>query len=184
MAFTGGTGDILPQTLTLSTGVAGAVEDYVVNQISLPVPRFGATTDRATVFELLWVDWYNQVENIGDGSVTNFGYLSTTALRSSGDTATAAAFAADLIDPRVFAACLERRAIATEGGVVTQYPIRINLTDSNGNGILVATDTITITAAATGNTDGVVGTTIAKVAYRLVNVGTMEYVGIVQSQIS
>ncbi len=59
-------------------------------------------------------------------------------------------------------------------------PIVIDTTDTDGNGILVATDRLFIVG---GNLSGIVAATyVAKIMYRLVEVGITEYVGIVQSQ--
>ena len=59
-------------------------------------------------------------------------------------------------------------------------PIHVDLTDNAGNGMLVATDRIVIYGANTSGT--IAGTYVAKVLYRLKEVGIQEYVGIVQSQ--
>ena len=59
-------------------------------------------------------------------------------------------------------------------------PVIIDLTDNNGNGLLIATDKLFIVFANLNGT--VVGSAVAKVKYRLSNVGITEYVGIVQSQ--
>lgn len=59
-------------------------------------------------------------------------------------------------------------------------PQTIDMTDSEGNGVLIATDSIFIVSGAVGNI--VPGQAVAKVLYRLKEVGIQEYVGIVQSQ--
>lgn len=170
---TGGTGDVKPQILTLSTGKANAVDQYVVASVPLPVPRFGSMKTKATVFEILNVDWYLNPADFASSGV-DFAYLSTGDVdRSTGDTSTYATFLDDLTDPRTFACVLD-----TENTM----PVTIDLTDSNGNGVLVATDKIIVTMGNVGGTSGTPGTGICKVLYRLVNVGITEYVGIVQSQ--
>ncbi len=63
-----------------------------------------------------------------------------------------------------------------------QFPIHVDLTDSNGRGILVATQTIIVHGANTSGTAATNRTYTAKCGYRLVEVGIKEYVGIVQSQ--
>jgi len=68
------------------------------------------------------------------------------------------------------------------GGVNSTWPVRFDLTDQNGNGILIATDQIFVVMAHLGAAVNAQAT--AKVTYRIVNVGIQEYVGIVQSQTS
>lgn len=179
-SVTGGTGDIKPQTLTLSANAPGAADDYAVTQVNLPVPRFGTMKTKATVFELLHIDWYLQPVNAVDQAGSDFAYLATQQLRSNGDTSTLASFTEDLQDPTTFAAICKVYNFTTSGSDVRTLPDRINFTDDNGNGMIIATDRLFL---HTGNTGGMnQGATIAKATYRLVNVGITEYVGIVQSQ--
>lgn len=179
-SVTGGTGDVKPQIYTISTGVAPDTDDYIVNQVTLPVPRIGQMQKKAMVFELLRVDWYIGVRDLGDSSSTKAGFLSFTELRDTGDTATAASLENDLLDPSVFAAAILQKGLTTSGATVTRFPISINTTDANGNGILIATDRIFINGADIGGTTA--ANYVAKLYYRMVNVGITEYVGIVQSQ--
>ncbi len=179
-SVTGGTGDIKPQLMTLSAGLAGAVADYVTDRVSLPVPRFGTMKTKATIVELLWVDWYMAYEDFSDTTNLNWGFLSTTTLRTDGETSTSATLRDDILDPRTFALAIQTRNLTTSGSSSLTMPVRINLTDMNGNGILIATDSLTVTGGNVGGT--AVGSYSCKVAYRMVNVGVAEYVGIVQSQ--
>lgn len=180
-SFTGGTGDIKPQILTLTTGVAGASDDYVTAQLALPVPRFGAMKTKATIFELLSCDWYLNIENSSDPTNhTDFAFLSTVVTRASGDTSTLDSFSNDALDPRNFACVMMNRQFVTSGPFMTDMPIHIDFTDNNGNGILIATDKLVISGGSV--TVATVGSYVCKVLYRLVNVGITEYVGIVQSQ--
>lgn len=179
-SVTGGTGDIKPQIMTLESGTAGAVDDYVVKANQLPVPRFGTMQSRATIFELLWVDWYLNVRNVADTADVEFAYLATNTDRADGDTSTTGTFEADLARSNVFAAALWAQSLSTNGGFNLEMPIHIDLTDNNGNGVLVATDKLFVVGGNISGTNA--GNYIAKVAYRMVNVGISEYVGIVQSQ--
>lgn len=179
-SFTGGTGDIKPQILTVNTDL-GAVNQYTLTTIVLPTPRFAAPTNKSTVFEFLSVDFFPGLGTITDITQMSYCWLGTvTAGRSTGDTSTLASFEADLTNTRVFAAASVNSNIVTTGGRSIIMPIHVDLTDSNGNGMLIATDNITL---AQGNVTGT-GTfrSIAKIRYRLVNVGLTEYIGIVQSQ--
>jgi hypothetical protein len=78
-------------------------------------------------------------------------------------------------DPKSFAMAFLDAPQTTVGA----FPVTIDLTDSNGNGMLIATDSLYVVAA---NVSGTASEAICKVFYRLVNVGITEYVGIVQSQ--
>lgn len=177
---TGGSGDVKPQIMTLSTGKSAAADDYVTAQIALPVPRFGFTKTKATIFELLWVDWYLAIEDTDDPLQESWAWLSTVQTRVSTDTSNLSTMVEDIGGARNFAVAMQGRHFITTGGSAWNMPIRINLNDNNGNGMLVATDRLQITG---GNVGGAGGSTfIAKVGYRLVNVGVQEYVGIIQSQ--
>jgi len=180
-SVTGGTGDVKPQILTLTTGIAGAADDYVTAQLALPVPRFGGMKTKATIFELLRVDWYLSPENLGDATANQqWAFLSTVSTRASGDTSTLTEMVNDILDPRTFGLVSMSMLISTNGGNVQQFPIQVDLTDNNGNGILVATDKLVITGGSVSPASA--GSYLCKVLYRLVNVGITEYVGIVQSQ--
>ncbi len=178
--MTGGTGDIKPQYFTVETGVAGAINDYVVNTFVLPVPRFGTMKTKATVFEVLSVDWYLGMEDINDTGGQHWAFLTTNTNRVDGETSTVGSLNTDLTDPRTFALATILKAITTSGGMAWSFPIQIDTTDGNGNGILIATDRITLVGGAIGNTTG--ANYICKIKYRMVNIGISEYVGIVQSQ--
>jgi len=179
-SLTGGTGDVKPQILTVSTGTVGAADDYVTNQVQLPVPRFGGQKNLSTIFELLWVDWYIAPQDIGDSVVTHWAFLSTSSTRADADTATSVTLAEDIEEPRNFALGIYQRVLTTSGSSVFAMPIRIDLVDGAGNGILIATDRIIVTQGSIA--DATVSSSIAKIGYRLVNVGVQEYVGIVQAQ--
>lgn len=179
-SVTGGTGDVKPQIFTIATGTAGAVDDYVVNNVSLPVPRIGMGLKRATIFEILKVFFYPGIVDIADTTQTKFVYLTTATTRADGDTSTLATLNTDLNDPRVFACAVFNHNVLTSGGISMHFPITIDLSDDNGNGYLVATDRLSIVGGDIGGTTASGST--AKVLYRLVNVGIEEYVGIVQSQ--
>ncbi len=179
-SVTGGTGDIKPQIFTVNSGLAGAVDDYTIFQHILPVPRFGTMKTKATVMELLKVDWYLSPATLSDTQITTWGFLTTSTNRVSGETALITDLRDDLNDPKVFALAVHSTTITTSGLTSITMPISIDLTDNNGNGMLIATDRIVVVQA--GINQAAVGDCIAKILYRLVNVGITEYVGIVQSQ--
>ncbi len=108
------------------------------------------------------------------------GFLATVTSRSTGDTATFASIAADNSDPLTFANAMHHRGFLTSGATESDQPIHIDLTDGDGNGMLIATDRLFIVGANVAGT--VASSFTAKIKYRQTNVGVMEYIGIVQSQ--
>ena len=179
-SVTGGTGDIKPQILTGTVPAASAADDYTVQQLNLPVPRFGTMKTKATVFELLHMDWYLNPTNAGDTTGQDFGFLATQQLRSNAETSTIASWVTDVADPTAFAAVMRNHTVSTNGMIVETYPHRVDFTDGNGNGIVIATDRLFIHTGGVAQASN--GQTVIKLTYRLINVGITEYVGIVQSQ--
>ncbi len=179
-SVTGGTGDVKPQILTICSGIAGAINDYAVRQVALPVPRFGTLKNKATIIEFLSLSWYLAPEDMADTSNQAIGFLTTSSARSDGDTITVNSIGQDIIDPLTFGMVVENRLLAVDGTAATQMPITYDLTDKNGNGILIATDKIFVVGGSVGGTNA--GNYTCKALYRLVNVGITEYVGIVQAQ--
>jgi len=179
-SVTGGTGDIKPQILTLSSTEAPAINEYAVANFRLPVSRFVGSRDVTTIVEMLKVWWYPNMEDTSDISADNFSFLTTATSRNSGDTSTSVTFLADLNDSRTFANVLWATQGTITGATTITFPVEVDLTDGNGNGVLVATDSIFVVGGGVGNTNA--GEYVCKILYRLVNVGIQEYVGIVQSQ--
>jgi len=177
---TGGSGDVKPQLMTVSSGSSTAPDDYVTALISLPVPRFGAQKNKATIFELLSVDWYVNIGDMLDSLATSWAWLSTIQGRVNAEVSNLATLNEDIGNARNFALVVRSRAFVTSGMQTFHMPVHVDLTDNNGNGILIATDRIQVTTGNFGGTTG--GESIAKILYRLVNVGVQEYVGIIQSQ--
>jgi len=179
-SVTGGTGDIKPQVLTIGTSASAGTDDYSVAQVNLPVPRFGTMKTKATVFELLKIEYYPRIADTVSVTKIYACFLATQALRAQSDTCTAATLAADVLDPVVFAYVLQANTLTTSGDTGIHYPLSIDMTDQNGNGYVIATDRLFFHVGSVGDTT--VGTSAAKLTYRLVNIGITEYVGIVQSQ--
>lgn len=178
-SVTGGTGDVKPQYLTMSTSTPGSADDYQVQQITLPVVR--PSEDRnATIIEFLSIDYYPNVANLADQSSAYAMMLASNIDRSSGDAASAATIAQDIADPRTIAPVFHYNNFTTSGQLSQSVPIHFDFTDNNGNGMLYASDQIFLVGASIG--DSVQGFYIAKLKYRFVTVGLIEYIGIVQQQ--
>ena len=178
-SVTGGTGDIKPQLLTLVIPAPVGNSDYGV--VTVPVPRvILAFTGAATVMEILKVYWYPGISDSADAGAIFGGYLSFRALRAQDDAVSRATIIGDFANSASFAAVSKTVNFVTTGGVNWTLPFEADLTDNNGNGILVATDTIFATSF---NVDGTSPSRCAlKILYRMVNIDLNEYVGIVQSQ--
>lgn len=168
-----------PQTFTMIAGPTANAFD--VRTSSLPVPRFGPSTTKATVFEILNIKYY-LFNDLDDPTTLKIVYMTTSPTRTANEAATQAKINTDIQDGRTFGAYLQaQRSFGTPATVVqSRYPVEFNLTDQNGNGYLVATDDLTITAGSVAGT--ATSRVIAKLTYRLVDVGIREYIGIVQSQ--
>lgn len=172
--------DIFPQILSITTAVAGGVDDYVVQDFSLPVSRVGTSVNKAQVVELVWVDYYLGAATITDTAAQLFAYITTANIHDNGDVSTLATYQADIARAQTVAPVLSCSALTTSGELYLTMPLRVNLTDGAGNGILVGTSQMSLVFGAVANAAAAACT--AKIAYRIVEVGITEYVGIVESQ--
>lgn len=180
-SVTGGTGDIKPQIISFrGTHNTGSV--FNVTTIPLPRPLIGFQKNKAIIYELLKVDWYIGLQNVqDDAEFVMGGYLFSSAIRGNGAACTHVAIMEDIGDERTIApAYISRLDEGTPSSgyhmVQTRMPISIDLTDSNGNGVLFAEDRLGITLFGTAVVTQ--STTSFKLYYRLVNVGLDEYVGL------
>ncbi len=176
---TGGTGDIKPQVMTVTTPPGAGANDFSSVAVTVPRIMMGGR-GYTTIMEVLRVDWYPSIENNADLAATYGVYLSTRLIRAQDSAATAGGFAADFSDPTTFANAILITNLLTSGANGYHLPISIDMTDNNGNGYLLATDRFFMTSGQVN--DAVPSSTICKILYRMVNVGIEEYVGIVQSQ--
>ena len=180
---TGGSGDVKPQWLTQFTSAPVSGTDYSVTEILVPRLVLGSV-NTASVMEILRVDWYLGIQNIGDSTSVDFGFLNTRILHQTDDPVTLNTIDNDIRDPGTFGFVLhENEEVVTAGSgaamIQRTMPLTVDQTDNNGNGILIATDKIIMTTGNFGNATAVGGT--VKILYRMVNVGIREYVGIVAS---
>lgn len=179
--MTGGSGDIKPQILSF-TNVESAVDDYTVSSTAVPVFRLGGQRKKSAVIEVLKAIFYLGVVNSSDTATAHFGLIATSDLgRATGDTSTVATWTEDLAEPQVIASAGTSRNLSTNGATSEGWPITVDLTDNNGNGVLVATDKIFFVTGSDGNAN--TDRHVCKLVYRYVYVGIEEYVGIVQSQL-
>lgn len=165
--LTGGSGDVNPQWLKFTVTQSGA--DTTTTQ-SQPVPviraREGLTP---TIIEVLRVLFFT--DGFAEADAVSTIVLTT---KNFGTTAVSA------VEPSAIAMARWFTRITTSGEIAPIYPIQIDLTDDAGHGVLVATDNVFLqcNSASTGLTNVV----HCWILYRMKRVGTLEYVGIVQSQ--
>lgn len=193
--LTGGTGDVNPQTMTItSTGAntTGALQNSFLQgaMVPVPVPKYPGSNNRAIVMEVLSVQW--EIADLTPpgtpgNAVEVMHWLSTTGFASGGDWTTLQM----LQDPN----CISRirRKVGTtnagtgDGLVIWDFNLSEydDLTDQAGHGLLVATDYIWIGSyvnpePAAANVYA--SPAVATVTYRMKEIGLTEYIGIVQSQ--
>lgn len=175
-SITGGTGDVKPQILTI-TGDTIATDDYGVTQFQLPVPRFGTSKAKSTITEMLWIDYYF-LGNVADTSFHYWAFLAPSTARTDAETADQTTLVVDIANPSNFGFRFYNQVLTTSGVTCHNMPLRYDFTDQNGNGLLWAGDRCVLVGANISGPSAI----IAKLCYRMVDVGLEEYIGIVQSQ--
>lgn len=176
-SLTGGSGDVNPQWLVFPNLNTSNTDTYTQTQITLPVSRLPARGNKAMVIEVLRV-WFDNPSFPGafpaTGAITQAQQQLATASLSSIQHASTAAFA--------FASQKWKGSPGGAEAYATAFeePQELDLTDGNGHGILIATDTIfwgintaNFPAAASFN---------CRLLYRWKEVTLTEYIGMVQSQ--
>ena len=176
---TGGTGDVRPQLLA-AHGLQAVLTQEELDTFPTPVPRSSFEKDLAQVMEVLTVSFTIHHSTISPIGLV-YAILSTTvpgnAIQGAGFTAIR--IREQMSDPRVIAAIVETTDVPIGTSIAVAYPKLVDLRDGVGHGVLVATDTLFLTFGATA-APGPIDVSI-RILYRMVNVGIMEYVGIVQS---
>lgn len=172
-ALTGGSRDLKPQLFTMSAEQSAA-DTATAETFVLPISRLRQVGRRTAVIEFLklYVDLIADTPT--EGVDLNIAFILST------NNATVSSYLAGISDPRTLAFARIVKQFTTSGVVSYASPIVIDLTDGAGNGVLVATDTITMSIISSGAGVAVNGT--IKALYRITDVPLEEYVGIVQSQ--
>ena len=174
----GRTGDVKPQWLNCPTVTQSGADTTTSLEVRLPVARVPSAAS-VTVIEMLRI--YATISNLpAIAAVTEV--LDTQHLSIS----TASNGTTDvLLNASNVLAFFRKsqRGAFTAGGTYNRWGDKVmefNLTDDNGNGVLVATDSIFLQLQSTGT--GAANDAQVKILYRFKSVGAMEFVGIVQSQ--
>lgn len=100
-SVTGGTGDIKPQVITLSTGNTGVgISFYAVQRVVLPVARFGTKKNVTTVMEFLSIDWYINTIDVTPGGRQDWAFLSTNTTHITDESSDTNKLLVDIQDPQ------------------------------------------------------------------------------------
>jgi len=165
----GRTKDDFPNFLSGALVMTGA-QAFTEQQIFTPIPRLKVTGNRATVMELLYVDFVGEgtdMNGIGDRlQFQMFLGTSQSVILSWADT-------------RVFMHYQLDVSGLTSGFAQITWPRRFSFMDERGFGYLLAADSFRTSADTTGQAGAV--TFAWKLYYRFVDIPLSEFIGIVQS---
>jgi len=163
--------DKYPNYMT-GTTLQSSADTATNSQFSTPIPRLQTRGNKATVMELLWIDFsINTTLNaIGETfAISWFGGQSTTSN-------------VEVSNPRGIAhQSFDASDVLTSGSYPTcNNTYQYNLQSKDGFGFLFAGDVINclVTSANTG----VTGSVDFRIYYRFVEIAITEFVGLVQSQ--
>ena len=161
--------EIHPQVLNASvtTPSTGA---WTTAEIAVPVSPFGARKGQAQVMEILKI-WFYPQSRASDGQTLEC-FLMTRNLSTKPY--------AD--DPAVLGGMIEESEFVTSGAMQVRYPIELDMTDSGGNGMLVAVPKLYL--GGDNDADNVAKRFSVKILYRFRHVGALEFAGISQSQVA
>lgn len=175
--LTGGTGDVSPQWMNLGILTLSAANTYTEQQVVLPVTRFGARKGRSIVLEFLEAEFLMPE---WDTNPAAGGNLAQAVQQLSTISQTAANAQSSRIIQ--YANASDRGAFTAGGSYFSSQngPMRFDLTDHAGHGMLVATD-VMFWGCVTSNF-AAAAPFVCRILYRFKEVSLEEYIGIVQSQ--
>lgn len=157
---------------------------FDTTKIQTPLPRIKTSGNRATIMELLWVDFRIPTINANLDTATDSTFnmqLSTGQVPLS---------ILPWSDPRVFAFIQFTRTLPEfplfpdSTSVSTLQPWRYDMQAQTGEGFLLTAESFNLNVQTQGNNQGAIVGDIEiqmKLYYRFVDVPLEEYVGIVQS---
>lgn len=162
--------DIYPQILLIRSTEQSAADAYESFEQPIPVPRFGGTSTRPFVFEIIRIFWnYEPVSAVA--ACLYQVQLSTVPLLVIADH-----------EPRVFF----RHSVVVDQTVTSSFSNSDwsgcwDYTDGQGHGLLIGTDNIYLgfDTTATSSANNAIE---LRIEYRIKTVSASEYIGIVQSQ--
>lgn len=162
--------------------VSAQIQDDVFRtvRITTPLPRFKTVGLKATIMELLWVDFVNPT------MVVNFDVQKNSLLRVQLTTGTPTAGVLEFRDPRVIAEVVVSKMFIKDVNGNTFWslpnqPWKVDLQTQDGFGYLLASDEFNFQFAMAGRNVDLGMQVEFKLWYRFIDVSLAEYVGIVQS---
>lgn len=185
--LTGGSGDVNPQEM-VSPLLDASVGTQVTSNLTgvqvvlpLPIPRLRTQGQRQLIIELLWAVFYLIGAPLEATTGDNLKYVNVTTNPSP-----ILSVPDGVKDPRTLADFLTHILVNASPVSVAQIftTQEVDLTDSAGHGLLVATDQLYFNLVVNNTTTTLSGTDTAfvRLGYRFKDVSLAEYVGIVQSQ--
>ena len=177
--LTGGSHDVNPQYLNVAFGLSAA-NTFSDLEVKLPIVRIGqGSQNRSTIIEVLKI-FANLpgIDNTAAAATQRNVAMTFSTVRLG-------AAEAVIDNPRVLAQFQrEVQNSFTAGGTgilaIDNDPQVWDLTDGDGHGVLVASDSIWVAGVTTNQLAA--STFRAKILYRFKEVSLVEYIGLVQSQ--
>ena len=181
--LTGGSGDVNPQTLVMTSAIMTANDTLFSAATNLPIPRLPVRKGKSLVIEILKIFFYQKVIYVANTTTWITSCLTTNP--GASDAVGAGTGLGLFLDPRTICSrstqTLALQATAASIAIETVDTQReIDLTDANGHGYLVATDNLYLVCSS-ANT-AALNQASCKFIYRFKEVDLEEYIGIVQSQ--
>lgn len=186
--LTGGSKDVNPQWFNVN---AAQVVADVNNTVSVPLPvqRLSQRSGRSLVMEILKLQFDMPVFQPVGGGV--FSFLAILATKNLNILPVVGLTGPQFFSIRTDGGIIQyvnRQLVAgssNDGTVVIDDPQQFDLTDSNGHGVLVATDNLylsIVTVVGGSSPTGGANNFLCRILYRWKEVSLEEYIGIVQSQ--
>lgn len=161
--------DVKPQWINFRV-TQSAADTFTQESLNLPINP-GATVggNKVRVIELLRAYMHSDFDTLAED-----GYLALQVCTASKSAVS------NLADPETLMFMEIATQLVTSGAIVTVMPYVYDLTDGDGNGILVAVDELFCGIMSDGQ--AAARSFSLKLLYRYVDVSVQEFIGIVQSQ--
>jgi len=180
-SLTGGTGDVNPQWLK-KTADAATTTTFATTTIPSPRFRYPQDASHQQVIEILRVIWAMDPGTFGitDGAAGTFRATLSTKSYATTEPATSDG---NLIDRFSYGVASATGGVG-DAAITGEMRWEHDLTDSQGHGILVATDNMYLGTITTNTAYPFTSATkvCVWIEYRVKDIGVMEFVGIVTSQ--
>lgn len=181
-----------PQIMVLSTPFQSVVSSYIT--VTRPTLA-GASGANFFVMEVFWIDFYYGYGDVGNGSATHSIGVATKEVHADGDVPSVFQNVFDAAERNNIAVLTDTKHSTLEAisvgtpptsdafrirtNFTIRMPIRVNLTDNNGHGILVASPKLQLWGSSDG--DALVGQFVARICHRMKPVSATDFYRIKQS---